>query len=249
MNCPLKLSTAILFAIFSVAPVFAQAEKLELIIGPQRPPPPPLNECPAVGLDLPQEPIFDGEWRGLVVHINGGDPKVIPVYRWSISAGTVLAGTDTRNLIIDTTGASAVGEITVTVDVGGYQPKCPQTQGIVTLTVNRTLNCEQTVRALIRCYRDPLNADRRHLLLRRMTSVDPRVAVVFGEALTDESNVTVRVAAAEMLEKFFIRKPVAMGGTEELLLRTQDWWLENRERLIKEAKEKQEEEDGQRRVR
>ena len=118
-------SAAALLAAFAVS-VPAQLPKPDV-----KPPPPPaaqneapVSPCPAIDLRAPQKIIRDGEQVGLTANLSGGDPKVVPMYSWSISAGTLLAGQGTQKIGVDSTGASADKAITATVQIGGFAPEC-----------------------------------------------------------------------------------------------------------------------------
>ena len=111
--------------------VFVLCGSAQLPRPEQKPPatPPPQNEqppspCPAIDIRGPQKPIRDGEQVGFTVTLSGGDPKVAPMYNWSISAGTMVSGQGTRNIGVDSTGASVDKAITANVQIGGFPPEC-----------------------------------------------------------------------------------------------------------------------------
>jgi len=85
---------------------------------------PPVAPCPKIEMRSTQKPVRDGEPGVFSVTLTGGDPKAVPVFIWSISAGTFLRGQGTRNIAIDTTGAGVNKGITATVQVSGLAPEC-----------------------------------------------------------------------------------------------------------------------------
>ena len=91
---------------------------------PASPNEPPVSPCPKLEINKPQRPIRDGEQVGFTAQLSGGDPKVVPMYNWSLSAGTLLGGQGTRSIGVDSTGAAADKAITATVQLGGFAPEC-----------------------------------------------------------------------------------------------------------------------------
>lgn len=66
----------------------------------------------------------DGEQVNFVANVGGGDPKVQPIYNWSISSGTILTGQGTRSIVVDSTGAGSSREIIADILVAGYGYEC-----------------------------------------------------------------------------------------------------------------------------
>ncbi len=230
------IATAAL-CLFTVTGVHAQFEKMEIVIGPVLPPTRAINECPTLTLRAPDAPIFDGDQAGFILKIEGGIPKVIPLIGWSISAGTVLGGGDSTNLVIDTDGASSDRGVRVSVIVGGYPPKC-ETTATIFLRVLRKISCKRTVPSLIRCYSSEKDDEIRAGLLRTMAAYrDPRIAIVFGKAISESGSIDVRLAAVNGLIFSYIGY-VVDGGTEQNFEYANTWWLKNRDRLEAQAKAK-----------
>lgn len=60
-----------------------------------------------------------------VVRITGGDSKVKPSFKWSISSGRIIEGEGTARIKVDASG-SEESCLTVRVIVIGYDPGCDQ---------------------------------------------------------------------------------------------------------------------------
>jgi len=69
--------------------------------------------------------VRDGEQVGFAVAATGGDPAVTPTFVWSTSAGIISNGQGTRNVTVDSTGASLDRQITASLWVSGYAAECP----------------------------------------------------------------------------------------------------------------------------
>ncbi len=69
--------------------------------------------------------VREGEQIPLSVSVNGGDSAVAPTFVWSTSAGIIANGQGTRNVNIDSTGASIDRQITASLWVSGYPAECP----------------------------------------------------------------------------------------------------------------------------
>ena len=101
---------------------------------PQKPPPPmPVQPpppvavaipCPQFQVQGPNRPMRDGEQVNFAANVGGGDPKVQPIYSWSISTGTIISGQGTRSIVVDSTGAGNEREIIADLLVGGYSYEC-----------------------------------------------------------------------------------------------------------------------------
>ena len=74
--------------------------------------------CPGLILTKPDRTIRDGEQAALGVTF-GSEFKGQLVYIWTISAGSFLSGQGTKNIMVDTTGASADKGFTATVQISG----------------------------------------------------------------------------------------------------------------------------------
>ena len=85
--------------------------------------PPPRPVCPTVAITCPTNVVMD---QPLVfsASVSGGTPNnVAPLYNWTVSAGTIIAGQGTSSIKVDTTGLG--GEtIRATLAMGGYTLDC-----------------------------------------------------------------------------------------------------------------------------
>jgi len=86
--------------------------------------------CPEVRVSCP-DPVQEGEPMTFTALVTGGDPKVTPMYTWSVSAGTITSGQGTSSITVDTHGLGRQS-ITATVQVGGYDPQCATTASCTT---------------------------------------------------------------------------------------------------------------------
>ncbi len=120
------VATALISLVFTSG-IYTQDlfRRLEIFVGPQRPPVEKLDPvCPKLEFVSSGRPMLDGEFVGFIVRLKGGDQTVTPVLLWFMSAGTLIGGQGTHNPVVDTTGASDSGFITAKVIVGGYAPEC-----------------------------------------------------------------------------------------------------------------------------
>ena len=69
--------------------------------------------------------VREGEPVAFSVAVTGGDTAVTPNFVWSTSAGIIANGQGTRNVSIDSTGASIDRQITASLWVSGYPAECP----------------------------------------------------------------------------------------------------------------------------
>ncbi len=91
---------------------------------PQQPTQPVVIPCPQMNIQPPGRIMKDGEPITFTVNIGGGDPKVQPIYSWSVSAGTIVNGQGTRSISVDSTGAGEYRSIIADLLVGGYGYEC-----------------------------------------------------------------------------------------------------------------------------
>jgi hypothetical protein len=80
--------------------------------------------CPRVGVSCPSS-FKEGEPIIFTVDVIGGDPKVVPSYNWSISAGRIIEGQGTSSIKVDTLGFGQA--FTGTVSISGFDQICPAT--------------------------------------------------------------------------------------------------------------------------
>lgn len=80
------------------------------------PPPPPV--CPNISISGP-ETVAVGAPITFTTTVNGGTPGVVPVYNWTVTAGTIVGGQGTTSITVDTAGLAGQS-VTANLSVGGY---------------------------------------------------------------------------------------------------------------------------------
>lgn len=90
--------------------------------------------CPVMSIDCPAGEVEEGQTVRFRANVAGGDTRVVaPTYRWTVSAGKIVAGQGTPEIIVETSGVGDRG-ITATVEVGGYLPECDRNEGCLAKT-------------------------------------------------------------------------------------------------------------------
>jgi hypothetical protein len=84
---------------------------------------PIVPSCPNVSIYCP-DTVTLGAPVNFTVNLSGGTAGVTPSYNWSITAGTIIGGQGTPSIQVDTTGLAGQS-ITASVEVGGYDLRCP----------------------------------------------------------------------------------------------------------------------------
>lgn len=79
--------------------------------------------CPNVSIACP-DAVALGAPANFTVNLTGGTPGVTPSYNWSITAGTIISGQGTPSISVDTAGLAGQS-ITASVEVGGFDLRCP----------------------------------------------------------------------------------------------------------------------------
>ena len=87
------------------------------------PPPPP---CPVIKVTCSDEMGKSEPFIFSVTEVNGKGYKP-PTFYWTVNAGRIVKGQDSREIEVTTTGANGFEKITATVDVGGFDPSCATT--------------------------------------------------------------------------------------------------------------------------
>jgi hypothetical protein len=79
-------------------------------------------QCPTIIVSCPDTVVAD---KPLIftAHITGLDPKLKPVYRWTVWGGTIVEGQDTSSLKIKYSGLCGHA-VTARVEVEGLDPNC-----------------------------------------------------------------------------------------------------------------------------
>jgi len=92
---------------------------------PGQPVQPAVIPCPQLQVQVANPRIMrDGERVVFAANVGGGDPKVQPIYSWSVSSGTIINGQGTRNITVDSTGAGNDRQIIADLLIAGYSYEC-----------------------------------------------------------------------------------------------------------------------------
>lgn len=90
--------------------------------------------CPVLSVDCPAGEVEEGQTVRFKAHVVGGDLRVVnPTYRWTVSAGKIVAGQGTPEIAVETAGAGDRG-ITAAVEVGKYPVECDRTDACTAKT-------------------------------------------------------------------------------------------------------------------
>ncbi len=83
--------------------------------------------CPTIEISCPTDLAEAGKPLPVSVNISGGDPGIKPKYHWQVSAGKIVGGQGTPEILVDI--ADTPGQsITATVEVDGLPPGCDRTR-------------------------------------------------------------------------------------------------------------------------
>lgn len=111
--------------------------------------------CPTVTVQCPASvPLSTVTNITYTAVITGADQSVTPTYNWTVSAGTIVSGQGTAQIIVNANTAGPPQQITATVSVGGYPPECQLTASCTTTVTppttapcpNVSVNCPQLYR-------------------------------------------------------------------------------------------------------
>lgn len=83
------------------------------------------ENCPRVSVSCPAE-VKKGEPITFTASVSGGNPNVVPVFSWEVSAGLIVQGQGTSSIKVDMTsfgGQSPTG----TVTISGFDSACART--------------------------------------------------------------------------------------------------------------------------
>jgi hypothetical protein len=92
-------------------------------------------QCPKVSVSGPDS-VQPEQPATFTVSVTGGDRNLTPTFNWTVSAGTISSGQGTSTITVDTTYERS-SIITATVDVGGYERRCPTTDSSTTSIISR----------------------------------------------------------------------------------------------------------------
>ena len=85
---------------------------------------PPRPPCPVIELSCPTQ-MDKSKLFVFSAVINGNaEPYKSVSFDWTLNAGRIVKGQNSREIEVTTTGANGFDKITATVDVGGFDPSC-----------------------------------------------------------------------------------------------------------------------------
>ncbi|HYH84230.1 MAG TPA: helix-hairpin-helix domain-containing protein [Pyrinomonadaceae bacterium] len=82
--------------------------------------------CPTITMDAPNS-VPVGDIVQFTVRVTGATPVTTVGYNWSASRGTIASGQGTPSIGVDSSGVPPGHQITATVEVSGYDPRCNTT--------------------------------------------------------------------------------------------------------------------------
>jgi len=91
------------------------------------PAPAPAAPCPTLSVQAqPQQGVRDGQKVYFTANIIGGDPNVVPVIVWNVTAGSIVQGQNMRRIEVDSTGAGGTPDREIRAEpwISGYAPEC-----------------------------------------------------------------------------------------------------------------------------
>jgi hypothetical protein len=80
-------------------------------------------DCPSLSVSGPAGITAPGGTMTFTANLGGGSQDQV-TYNWSVSAGTIESGQGTPSITVSVPSDMAGGNITATVDVGGFDPNC-----------------------------------------------------------------------------------------------------------------------------
>ena len=125
------MNKTVIGIMYTATLVFAFALSASAQTVPEQKPPatppvaPPVSPCPKLELhSTTPGPVKDGRPVKFMATLTGGDQKVIPIFIWSTTAGSIITGQGTPNIDVDSSGAGADKAITASILIGGFPPEC-----------------------------------------------------------------------------------------------------------------------------
>ncbi|HEX8845578.1 MAG TPA: hypothetical protein VF791_13080 [Pyrinomonadaceae bacterium] len=100
---------------------------------------PPIVLCPNISISGP-DVVPVGAPVTFTASVSGGTPGVVPIYNWTISAGTLTSGQGTPSITVDTTGLAGQS-ITADLFVEGFKLRCASAY---TVQIPRKITSTQT---------------------------------------------------------------------------------------------------------
>jgi hypothetical protein len=80
-------------------------------------------KCPISKLTCPSE-VYVKDTLRFTAEVRGGDPKVMPTYNWTVSAGSIESGQGTPTIEVRTSELTGDSDVTATVEAGGFDRVC-----------------------------------------------------------------------------------------------------------------------------
>ncbi len=89
-------------------------------------------QCPTVRVSCPDS-VSVGDVITFVVTVSGGNPQVTPTFNWAVSDGAISSGQGTSDIRVNTTEVTGDGNVTATVDLGGFNRSCAVSASCTTM--------------------------------------------------------------------------------------------------------------------
>jgi hypothetical protein len=83
--------------------------------------------CPTISISCPTEIREPGAPETVSVNISGRFRDLAPKYKWQVSAGKIISGQGTPEILVDTSEVAGQS-ITATVEIDGLPPECDRTE-------------------------------------------------------------------------------------------------------------------------
>ncbi|HUS09953.1 MAG TPA: hypothetical protein VMZ30_05750 [Pyrinomonadaceae bacterium] len=83
------------------------------------------ENCPRIHVSCPAE-VTKGEPIIFTASVSGGNPNIVPVFSWEVSAGLIVHGQGTSSIKVDMTNFG-VQSPTGTVTISGFDSACART--------------------------------------------------------------------------------------------------------------------------
>lgn len=89
-------------------------------------------QCPRITIACP-DTVEAGQPVTVSANLSGAAADITPVFNWTVSGGTIIAGQGTSSITVDTTGLGG-NSFTANVQVNGFSPTCPLTASCAVVT-------------------------------------------------------------------------------------------------------------------
>lgn len=99
--------------------------------------------CPTIFINKPSGDMCRSQRASFSAVLAGSDPRFSPIFKWSVSAGTIISGQGTYAIEVDP-GNAGGKPITVTLEVGGDIPEgCPKVVCYTTECLKPSANAQK----------------------------------------------------------------------------------------------------------